>query len=119
MENAALDLPKHILAFRETTSGIKQEQVQEWTQAITAWENDRLQPNPYESTFSAPTAATVGKELALEEKKAMERGEDKSVTDACSLSRLIAWGLELEGNQYVLVDLGWKPLTSNDTLDVS
>ena len=46
----------------------------------------------------------------------MERGEDKSLSDACSPSRLIAWGLELEGSQCVLHDLlGLKPLTSNDT----
>ena len=101
MKTATSNVAEHVIAHQELESSLKPEQVAPWKVAVEAWEADPSKPNPYEITTKTPTQALVRKQLAEEEAKALEEGKDFSVTDEVSPSNLIAWGIDLESEQYV------------------
>lgn len=73
---------------------------------MIAWElNPTNNPNPYEVTVKTPTQATVRRQLAEEEEKALALGVDISLSDEVSPSSLIAMGIDLEGEQYVFLSV--------------
>lgn len=101
MITATSDVAEHVIAHRELESTIDPEQLQSWTEAMNAWERDPNQPNPYEITVKTPTQATVRRQLAEEEGKALEAGIDVSLSNEVSPCSLIAMGIDLEEEQCV------------------
>ena len=100
MTTALNGVVEHVLAHRELTASVEEEHdVRTWEKAIVAWENDSTQPNPYELTIDTPTQDAVRRELADEEKVALDRGENLSLSDEISPASLIAWGIDLESEQ--------------------
>ncbi|KAJ2936204.1 hypothetical protein H1R20_g890, partial [Candolleomyces eurysporus] len=81
MTTATSDVAEHVIAHRELESTIDPEQLRSWMEAMTAWERDPTQPNPYEIAVKTPTQAAVRRQLAKEKGKALEAGIDVSLSN--------------------------------------
>lgn len=103
MQTAVASVAEHVLAHNELHATVALDHnVAEWEAAVFAWEMDPSMPNPFELTVDHPTQAAVRKELADEEKAAAEKPDHQPApTDEISPAGLIAWGIDLENEQYV------------------
>jgi hypothetical protein len=100
LETAVGSVVEHVVAHQELDASVREEyNVNEWLDAVIAYELDPTRPNPYELTIDTPTQAAVRKALSDEEKVALDKGEDLSLTDEISPASLIAWGIDLEEEQ--------------------
>ena len=103
MKTATSSVAEQYITHAELEDGLeeKEESLAEWMEMVTAYEADQSCKNPYEFSVTHPTQHAVRRELADEEKKTAGTGADFSLSDAVSPSGLIAWGLDLEGEQCV------------------
>jgi hypothetical protein len=101
MVTATSDVAEHVIAHQELEATIEPQKLQDWTEAMLAWESDSSNPNPYEVAVKTPTQARVRRQLAEEEERALAAGVDVALSDEVSPSSLIAMGIDLEGEQYV------------------
>ncbi|KAJ3500512.1 hypothetical protein NMY22_g19238 [Coprinellus aureogranulatus] len=99
LQRATTSIAEHFIAHMELEGTLTTEEVNQWKEALDAWDNDPSKPNPFEFTIQFPTQAAVRRELSEEETKAMDQGEDFSLSDEVSPSGLIAWGLDIEAEQ--------------------
>ncbi|KAJ3537499.1 hypothetical protein NMY22_g5569 [Coprinellus aureogranulatus] len=99
LERAASLVAEQYIAHTELEGTLEPGEVAEWKEALEAWDEDPSKPNPFEFKVQFPTQAAVRRELSEEESKAMEDGEDFSLSDEVSPSGLIAWGLDIEAEQ--------------------
>ncbi|KAJ3543012.1 hypothetical protein NMY22_g3295 [Coprinellus aureogranulatus] len=99
LERATSLIAEQYIAHTEMESTQEPEEIQEWKAALDAWDTDPSNPNPFEFTVQFPTQASVRRELSEEESKAMDEGQDFSLTDEVSPSGLVAWGLDIEAEQ--------------------
>jgi hypothetical protein len=117
---AATDMAEHTIGHRDLEKTIPEEITLQWTAEVKAWENDKDQPNPYEITaegkslqqhkrllllsdetsLSGPTQASIRREIAEQEAKDLEAGNDFCLDKNMSPAVLISSGLDLEAEQY-------------------
>jgi hypothetical protein len=101
MVTATSDVAEHVIAHQELEATIDPEKLWSWKEAMAAWEPDSTNPNPYEVSVRTPTQASVRRQLAEEEERALAAGVDLSLSDEVSPCSLIAMGIDLEGEQCV------------------
>ncbi|KAJ3510307.1 hypothetical protein NMY22_g16011 [Coprinellus aureogranulatus] len=94
LERAASLISEQFIARMELEGTLEPEDIQKWKDAVDAWDNDPSKPNPFEFTVQFPTQTAVRRELSEEESRAMNEGQDFSLSDEISPGGLIAWGLE-------------------------
>ncbi|KAJ3503018.1 hypothetical protein NMY22_g18393 [Coprinellus aureogranulatus] len=102
IERAVFSIAEQYIAHMEMEETLDPKEIEEWKQAVDAWDDDPTNPNPFEFTVQFPTQAAVRRELSEEESKAMDAGEDFSLSDEVSPSGLISWGLDIEAEQCVI-----------------
>lgn len=107
LETATTLIAEPYIAHMELEETLEPEEIQQWKKALDAWDEDPSNPNPFEFTVNFPTQAAVRRELSEEESKAMDEGQDFSLSDEVSPSGLIAWGLDIEAEQCVLGSFYW------------
>ncbi|RXW14662.1 hypothetical protein EST38_g11191 [Candolleomyces aberdarensis] len=105
MITATSEVAEHVIAHQELEATIDAEKLRSWTEAMVAWELDPTNPNPYEVTVKTPTQASVRRQLAEEEERALAAGVDFSLSDEVSPCSLIAMGIDLESEQRSLKTL--------------
>ncbi|KAJ2936112.1 hypothetical protein H1R20_g975, partial [Candolleomyces eurysporus] len=105
MVTATSDVAEHVIVHQKLEATLDGEQLRSWMEAMTAWELDPANPNPYEVTVKTPTQAAVQRQLAEEEENALAAGIDVSLSDEVSPCSLIAMGIDLEGEQRSLKTL--------------
>ncbi|KAG6849505.1 hypothetical protein H0H93_007961 [Arthromyces matolae] len=105
-EEAIQQREEHVLAFEEFDAALPEEDVQEWTTLVQAWERDPSKKNPFAATLTKITENAVRLELALEDEARLREDLTTSLNDAVHQDvppgRLIAQGLELEDHQRIL-----------------
>ncbi|KAG6848619.1 hypothetical protein H0H93_015447 [Arthromyces matolae] len=107
---ASTDIVDHVTAHRELSASIPPELLVIWTAQVKAWEKNQSEMNPFISeviimptnALPAPTQAAVRRELAESEAQHAGQSSEISFDDYVSPSVLIASGLNLEGEQYVI-----------------
>ncbi|KAJ7215151.1 hypothetical protein C8J57DRAFT_1440578 [Mycena rebaudengoi] len=78
--------------------------VAEWTDMAEAWEQDRMQPNPFETRYKDAHLSKVRYELA-QEAAAREEGnmeDEDAVRAGMHINECIAMGVQLEDQQRIL-----------------
>ncbi|KAJ7260647.1 hypothetical protein C8J57DRAFT_1636746 [Mycena rebaudengoi] len=78
--------------------------VAEWTDMAEAWEQDRMQPNPFETRYKDAHLSKVQYELA-QEAAAREEGnmeDEDTVRAGMHINECIAMGVQLEDQQCIL-----------------
>ncbi|KAF8910492.1 hypothetical protein CPB84DRAFT_1743352 [Gymnopilus junonius] len=102
IKEAILELEEKLRIHEEFTHNLSEEDVAEWMMMVEAWENDHSKPNPFEVTLKALSQATVRRQLAEEEAKALNEKTAFTMHEEVSASQLITMGLELENQQHWL-----------------
>ncbi|KAH7919505.1 hypothetical protein BV22DRAFT_1108049 [Leucogyrophana mollusca] len=101
---AKAEAARHQIAFEELSAALPPASVLHWKSEIESWENDRSQPNPYESKVQTITQAAVRLQLVRDESEELAQGTNPSVHVDVSPSVLVANGIDLEDQQRRLMD---------------
>ncbi|RXW11706.1 hypothetical protein EST38_g14149 [Candolleomyces aberdarensis] len=96
---AATDLPEQAISHRELKDVLDKSMLALWKTEVEVWERDPSMPNPFDIKVDKPTQAAVRRQLAEEERKMLDSGQDFSLDDKTSQSGLISMGLDIEANQ--------------------
>ncbi|KAJ2930469.1 hypothetical protein H1R20_g6622, partial [Candolleomyces eurysporus] len=99
LTNTTTDLPAQVIAHEELEQVIDEKLLESWKAEMAAWEKDPKQPNPYDSKFVISTQDAIRHQLAEDEARRLDEGQDYSMDQDTSPSSLIAMGLDLEAAQ--------------------
>lgn len=99
LKDAIPQCDQHILDLVDFEGAIPAESLTTWRVMVKDWETDRSNTNPFNTTSSPVTQASVRLELSQAEADQLKRGLDISLHSEVSPSVLIAVGIELETQQ--------------------
>ena len=115
------DMQNHIIAHEELHQSLPHAAVAQWVDEVERWEKDSSQLNPYAITVEGmyhpntwldhywhlvskvPSQAAICRQLSEIEAKELLEGRDIALDDNVFPSVLIAFGIDLEAEQYVLI----------------
>ncbi|KAI0655655.1 hypothetical protein C8Q70DRAFT_1047143 [Cubamyces menziesii] len=89
----------HVAAYEEYSQALPADQLAAWKKSVEAWEADSTQPNPFSTTKSHVTQATVRLQLSQEDSAALQSGAAAVLHEDFSSSTMITAGLDLEDQQ--------------------
>ncbi|OSC96771.1 hypothetical protein PYCCODRAFT_1472340 [Trametes coccinea BRFM310] len=89
-----------VSAFEELNAALPKDVTAAWRRAVELWETNPSSPNPFLLKRPSITQASIRRELAEEDQRALEGVvSDDSPGNKCSASAMIVAGLELEDLQ--------------------
>ncbi|KAF9504603.1 hypothetical protein BS47DRAFT_1368667 [Hydnum rufescens UP504] len=100
LKTAQVESAKHVEQFESFTGGLDPVMVQEYENAILAWEADCSKPNPDYVRSSSKTQADVQLELLESEQSHLSLTGGHAIHDT-SVTLFLCVGLEIEEAQYV------------------
>jgi hypothetical protein len=105
MERAVPEMVATRVALADMVTSLSPEVVKEWTEMAEKWEADATAPNPFETIRKDQHVASVRAELAAEAAARELAGQEDAdtVRGDMHITELIAMGLQLEQQQYVLL----------------
>ncbi|KAF8125287.1 hypothetical protein EV363DRAFT_1402521 [Boletus edulis] len=99
LKEAVMQRHHQCIALQELEAALPLGRVSQWTAEVEAWEADRERANPFQRKREVVTQAKIRLELAKEEAKLLQEGDDISLDSEVSPSVLISTGLDLEDQQ--------------------
>ncbi|KAG1787040.1 hypothetical protein EV424DRAFT_1476780 [Suillus variegatus] len=119
MKEALPERANQQTALNDLAEGLKEDYggiLDQWRTQVEAWEDDPLQPNPFERNADVITLASVRLALAKEDEMEIQSGSCLALHEDCSPSVLISSGLELEEQQrHLRADKAGCGLHATDT----
>jgi hypothetical protein len=105
VEKAVPEMVATRLALADMNTSLSLEVVKEWTEMAEKWEADTNAPNPFETICKDQHVASMRAELAAESAARELAGQEDAdaIRGDMHITELIAIGLQLEQQQYVLV----------------
>ncbi|KAI0083229.1 hypothetical protein BDY19DRAFT_998729 [Irpex rosettiformis] len=114
---AVKDRAKYEALYQEFKRDLQDYHVEEWTNAIVAWESDTKLDDPYDIKPTGPTEAEIRMQLATEED--LEVSYDSQVTPhAVSALSMLVTLLELEDQQRQLKAITTHNMSDSQTFEV-
>ncbi|OSC96667.1 hypothetical protein PYCCODRAFT_1448403 [Trametes coccinea BRFM310] len=89
----------HVAAFEEYNVALPSALTASWEHAVSAWEENPLQPNPFLAVKSHITQATARLQLSEEDSEALRTGTAVVLHEHFSSSTMISAGIDLEDQQ--------------------
>ncbi|KAG8216254.1 hypothetical protein J3R82DRAFT_8297 [Butyriboletus roseoflavus] len=99
MKEAVMQKHQQHAALQELEAALPPRRVSQWTTEVEAWEANQEVLNPYRCKQEVVTQAKIHLELAKEEAKLLQEGDDVSLNSKVSPSILISTGIDLEYQQ--------------------
>ncbi|KAF4583887.1 hypothetical protein EYR40_002384 [Pleurotus pulmonarius] len=104
MKEAIPECSMHVENHRELEAHVDPATILEWREVVEAWETDRSKPNPYMSETASLSQDAIRLRLADAEAAALAAGTLAQLHDKMTPSMYVASGIDLEQQQYALVE---------------
>ncbi|KAF4583702.1 hypothetical protein EYR40_002193 [Pleurotus pulmonarius] len=104
MKEAIPQCSTHVENHRELEAHMELATILEWRTLVEAWEADRSQPNPYMTETTTLSQDAIRLRLADAEAAALAAGTLHQLHDEVTPSMYVATGLDLEHQQYKLLE---------------